>query len=153
MNAEEKTVDCLLWHTCADAKVEMPLPNSYVYYFPQGHAEHTLADVVFHEIMSPCILCKVIDVKFLVRSEEDGIYAKIYLSPVKEKGQERNLVAQIPAVVSNPHSKFVKKLARTEVQGTYLTVDREKAETMFPPVHYSSGPSSHIMMKAKDING
>ncbi|MFS8006996.1 hypothetical protein Hanom_Chr14g01255751 [Helianthus anomalus] len=118
MNAEEKTVDCLLWHACAVGKVEMPKPNSYVYYFPQGHAEHTLADVVFHEIMSPCILRKVIDVKFLVRSEEDGIYAKITLALVKEKEEDRNLVAEIPAIVSNPPSKFVKKLARTEAQGT-----------------------------------
>ncbi|KAJ0778404.1 putative transcription factor ARF family [Helianthus annuus] len=152
MNAEEKIVDYLLWHACAGDNIQMPKPNSFVYYFPQGHAEHTLADVVFPEMMSPCILCKVIDVQFLVRSEADGIYAKIYLGPVKEKEQE-SLVAKMPVVVSNRHSKFVKKLSTTESQGTYLIVDREKAEAMFPPVQDSNDPTSYIMMKAKDING
>ncbi|MFS7915924.1 putative transcription factor B3-Domain family [Helianthus anomalus] len=44
-------------------------------------------------------------------------------------------------------------MAHTEAHGTFLSVSRDKAETIFPPMTYSEGPSSHEMMTAKDIHG
>lgn len=47
MNGVERSIDPHLWHACAGGMIQMPLPNSKVSYFPQGHVEHTRTNVDF----------------------------------------------------------------------------------------------------------
>ncbi|KAL0369657.1 UNVERIFIED_CONTAM: Auxin response factor 16 [Sesamum angustifolium] len=80
----EKSLDSELWHACAGGMVQMPPVNSKVFYFPQGHAEHTLTTVDFGALpkIPPLILCRVAAVKYLADPETDEVYAKIRLIPV-----------------------------------------------------------------------
>ena len=89
----EKCLDSELWHACAGAMVQMPVVNSKVYYFPQGHAEHARGNVDFgnYRWIPAKILCRVADVKFLADHESDEVYAKIRLVPVRNGESEFSL--------------------------------------------------------------
>lgn len=58
--AIERCVDSQLWHACAGSMVQIPRLNSKVFYFPQGHAEHTFKDVDFTALprIPAMILCR-----------------------------------------------------------------------------------------------
>lgn len=82
----EKSLDPQLWHACAGGMVQMPSPNSKVFYFPQGHAEHAQAGVDFAAAslrIPPLVLCRVAAVKFLADPETDEVFAKIKLIPLR----------------------------------------------------------------------
>ncbi|KAE8691108.1 Auxin response factor 8 [Hibiscus syriacus] len=65
MRDPEKSLDPQLWHACAGSMVQIPQVNSKVFYFPQGHAEHSLSFVDFSSSpqIPPLVLCRVADVK------------------------------------------------------------------------------------------
>ncbi|KAD4384278.1 hypothetical protein E3N88_24446 [Mikania micrantha] len=161
MKEVDKSVDSRLWHACAGGMTQMSLPNSKVFYFPQGHAEHTLTNVDFAGLprVPPFILCKVIDVKFMADLETDEVYAKIMLSPLGSNNfdnfdDERNLVETY--TVSEPSDKptsFAKTLTQSDANnGGGFSVPRYCAETIFPKLDYSVDPPVQTVI-AKDVHG
>ncbi|KAK6121668.1 hypothetical protein DH2020_044595 [Rehmannia glutinosa] len=115
----EKSLDSELWHACAGGMVQMPPVNSKVFYFPQGHAEHTLTTVDFGALpkIPPLILCRVVAVKYLADPETDEVYAKIRLIPVgkNEHCFDDNRVMGTTGSASNekPNS-FAKTLTQSD---------------------------------------
>ncbi|XP_071711758.1 auxin response factor 18-like [Rutidosis leptorrhynchoides] len=162
MKEEQMIVDPFLWHTCAGGMTQMPLPNSKVFYFPQGHAEHTLTNVDFSGMprVPPFILCRVIDVKFLADIETDEVYAKIRLSPLGNDingydfYDERDLVETRSGSEScDKTSSFAKTLTQSDANnGGGFSVPRYCAETIFPRLDYSFDPPVQTII-AKDIHG
>src|ERR1044072_2742135 len=79
----DRCLDPQLWHACAGGMVQMPVVNTKVYYFPQGHAEHACGPVNFRNFpkVPPLILCKVASIKYMADPETDEVYAKLRLVP------------------------------------------------------------------------
>lgn len=161
MKELEKSLDPQLWHACAGGMIQLPLPNSNVYYFPQGHAEHTLTNVDFSAIprVPPFILCKVIDVKFMAELETDEVYAKITLNPLQNSintydDEDRHLTESHNASESSDKpSSFAKTLTQSDANnGGGFSVPRCCAETIFPRLDYSSDPPVQTVI-AKDVHG
>ncbi|KAK9079130.1 hypothetical protein SSX86_000800 [Deinandra increscens subsp. villosa] len=162
MKEVERSVDSRLWHACAGGMTQMSLPNSKVFYFPQGHAEHTHMNVDFSGMprVPPFILCRVIDVKFMADSETDEVYAKIMLSPLGNNisfdnfDDERNLMETY--TISEPSDKpssFAKTLTQSDANnGGGFSVPRYCAETIFPKLDYSADPPVQTVV-ARDVHG
>ncbi|KAI7746636.1 hypothetical protein M8C21_013280 [Ambrosia artemisiifolia] len=162
MKEVDKSVDSRLWHACAGGMTQMCLPNSKVFYFPQGHAEHTLTNVDFAGMprVPPFILCRVIDVKFLADLETDEVYAKIMMSPLGNDvnydnfDDERSLVESynVSDALDKP-SSFAKTLTQSDANnGGGFSVPRYCAETIFPKLDYSADPPVQTVV-AKDVHG
>ncbi|KAL8217161.1 hypothetical protein R6Q57_023998 [Mikania cordata] len=161
MKEVDKSVESRLWHACAGGMTQMSLPNSKVFYFPQGHAEHTLTNVDFAGLprVPPFILCKVIDVKFMADLETDEVYAKIMLSPLGNNNfdnfdDERNLVETYTVYEpSDKPTSFAKTLTQSDANnGGGFSVPRYCAETIFPKLDYSVDPPVQTVI-AKDVHG
>ncbi|XP_059314623.1 auxin response factor 18-like [Lycium ferocissimum] len=154
----EKCVDSQLWHACAGGMVQIPLVNSKVYYFPQGHAEHTLTNVDFSALpRSPALfLCRVAAVKFLADPETDEVYARIRLVPVGNKGNDLDdddiLGSNESGTTEKPNS-FAKTLTQSDANnGGGFSVPRYCAETIFPRLDYTADPPVQTVI-AKDVHG
>lgn len=80
----EKTLDSQLWHACAGGMVQMPPVNSKVFYFPQGHAEHSSGPVDFRSCprIPAYIPCRVSAIRFMADPETDEVFAKMRLVPL-----------------------------------------------------------------------
>lgn len=153
---EEKCLDSQLWHACAGSMVRIPPVNSKVYYFPQGHAEHTYSDVDFSLLpkIPAMILCRVDAVKFLADPETDEIYAKIRLIPVenKEHGFEDDTDSGVVEENEKPTS-FAKTLTQSDANnGGGFSAPRYCAETIFPKLDLTADPPVQIVT-AKDLQG
>ncbi|PWA99813.1 Aux/IAA-ARF-dimerization [Artemisia annua] len=162
MNGIERSVDSRLWHACAGGMIQMPLPNSKVAYFPQGHAEHTLTNVDFSGMprVPAFILCRVVDVKFLADFETDEVYAKIRLSPLGSSFDGYDYDDEVTLVETHSGSEssdkptsFAKTLTQSDANnGGGFSVPRYCAETIFPRLDYSADPPVQTVI-AKDVHG
>ncbi|KAL8496632.1 hypothetical protein ACS0TY_020356 [Phlomoides rotata] len=155
----EKNLDSELWHACAGAMVQMPPENSKVFYFPQGHAEHTLTTVDFGALpkLPAMILCRVAAVKFLADPETDEVYAKIRLIPVGQNEQgfdDKGVGGSVGSASSNDKpTSFAKTLTQSDANnGGGFSVPRYCAETIFPRLDYSADPPVQNVI-AKDVHG
>lgn len=151
----EKSLDSELWHACAGGMVQMPPVNSKVFYFPQGHAEHTLTTVDFGALpkIQPSIPCRVIAVKYLADPETDEVYAKIRLIPVgkNEHGFDDN--RDLGSVPNEKPACFAKTLTQSDANnGGGFSVPRYCAETIFPRLDYTADPPVQNVI-AKDVHG
>ncbi|KVI09337.1 auxin response factor 18 [Cynara cardunculus var. scolymus] len=163
MKEADKGVNPQLWHACAGGMIQMPLPSSNVYYFPQGHAEHTLTNVDFSGMprVPALILCRVIDVKFLADLETDEVYAKIRLMPLGniDNGYNGDVDDGVSVGTRNlsesseKPSSFAKTLTQSDANnGGGFSVPRYCAETIFPRLDYSADPPVQTVI-AKDVHG
>nr|GEV24416.1 auxin response factor 16-like [Tanacetum cinerariifolium] len=161
----EKSLDSQLWHACAGGMVQMPLLNSKVFYFPQGHAEHAASGKVnfgdFPQI-PPYVLCRVSAIKFMADPDTDEVYAKMVLVPLKDHndfgsdddgvlgyGQNKNGNVENQ---ENP-SSFAKTLTQSDANnGGGFSVPRYCAETIFPKLDYSADPPVQTIL-AIDVHG
>ncbi|PKA65084.1 Auxin response factor 18 [Apostasia shenzhenica] len=141
----DKCVNSRLWHACAGELVEIPPANSIVYYIPQGHAEHAQTPVNLNTpspSIPPLLLCLVTSVEYKAEPQTDDIFARISLLPLtgKEASQEK------PA--------FKKKnLTQSDANnGGGFSVPKDCAESLFPPLDYSSRPPIQILT-ATDVHG
>eukprot|EP00268_Persea_americana_P046804 TRINITY_DN4836_c0_g2_i3.p1 TRINITY_DN4836_c0_g2~~TRINITY_DN4836_c0_g2_i3.p1 ORF type:complete len:688 (+),score=138.86 TRINITY_DN4836_c0_g2_i3:424-2487(+) len=154
----EKCLDSELWHACAGAMVQMPVVNSKVYYFPQGHAEHARGNVDFgnYRWIPATILCRVADVKFLADHESDEVYAKIRLVPVRNGESEFSLEEDNGVVLGESQGKpasFSKTLTQSDANnGGGFSVPRYCADTIFPPLDMNKNPPVQNIF-AKDVHG
>ncbi|XP_019166507.1 PREDICTED: auxin response factor 18-like isoform X1 [Ipomoea nil] len=156
---DDKCLDPQLWHACAGGMVQMPPVNSKVYYFPQGHGEHTLTNVDFSNLtkISPMILCRVGTVKYLADPESDEVYAKLKLVPIgREHGFDDDVVLGSNTTAPDTAEKsnsFAKTLTQSDANnGGGFSVPRYCAETIFPPLDYSADPPVQTVT-AKDVHG
>ncbi|OIT02328.1 PREDICTED: auxin response factor 10-like [Nicotiana attenuata] len=156
--AIERCVDSQLWHACAGSMVQIPPLNSKVFYFPQGHAEHTFTDVDFTALprIPAMILCRVDAVKFLADPETDEIYAKIRLIPVENKDHDFEndtvLGSSVVETTEKP-SSFAKTLTQSDANnGGGFSVPRYCAETIFPRLDFTADPPVQTVI-AKDVHG
>ncbi|KAL2471041.1 Auxin response factor 10 [Abeliophyllum distichum] len=153
-----KTLDSELWHACAGGMVQMPSPNSKVFYFPQGHAEHTLTNLDFTALrrVPPMILCRVATVKFLADPETDEVYAKIRLIPNennKDRFEDDGSLESNGSELNEKPTSFAKTLTQSDANnGGGFSVPRYCAETIFPRLDYTADPPLQTVI-AKDVHG
>ncbi|XP_022730470.1 auxin response factor 10-like [Durio zibethinus] len=160
MKEPVKSLDPQLWHACAGSIVQIPPVNSKVFYFPQGHAEHSLSSVDFSSSpqIPALVLCRVSSVKFLADIETDEVYAKIMLMPLPNSGRDIEDDVVIGGGsngsdnVEKPAS-FAKTLTQSDANnGGGFSVPRYCAETIFPRLDYSADPPVQTVI-AKDVHG
>ncbi|XP_055832091.1 auxin response factor 18-like [Solanum dulcamara] len=148
---EDKCLDSHLWHACAGSMVQIPPVNSKVFYFPQGHAEHTCTDVDFTLLprIPAMILCRVDAVKFLADPETDEIYAKIRLIPGEHDSQDDTVLVE----TTEKPTSFAKTLTQSDANnGGGFSAPRYCAETIFPKLDLTADPPVQTV-KAKDVHG
>nr|QGJ03871.1 ARF10.1 [Eucommia ulmoides] len=156
MNEVEKSLDFKLWQACTGSTVQMPPVNSKVYYFPQGHAEHTLIDVDFGVLprVPALILCRVSSVKLLAHPETDEVYAKMKLVRI---GNDDSGYDDLEVLEKNDSAERLPSFAKILTQsdsnnGGGFSVPRYCGETIFPPLDYSADkPLQTLVMK--DVHG
>ncbi|CAN4119323.1 unnamed protein product [Withania somnifera] len=155
----EKCVDSQLWHACAGGMVQIPMVNSKIYYFPQGHAEHALVDVDFSNLpRSPAlILCRVVAVKFLADPETDEVYAKMRVVPIGNTGNDfdddDDILDSNELGTTEKLNSFAKTLTQSDANnGGGFSVPRYCAETIFPRLDYTADPPVQTVI-AKDVHG
>ncbi|GAA0184751.1 hypothetical protein LIER_32039 [Lithospermum erythrorhizon] len=158
----ERSLDPQLWHACAGGMVQMPALNSKVFYFPQGHAEHTLANVDFGVCprIPAMIMCKVAGVRFLADQETDEVYARMLLVPVGNNEHYYEFDGEDG--IGNNHggdtaadkpASFAKTLTQSDANnGGGFSVPRYCAETIFPRLDYTADPPVQNLI-AKDVHG
>ncbi|CAA2985123.1 auxin response factor 18-like [Olea europaea subsp. europaea] len=153
-----KTLDSELWHACAGGMVQMPPVNSKVFYFPQGHAEHTLTSVDFTALprVPAMILCRVAVVKYLADSDTDEVYAKIRLIPIennKHSFEDDGSLGSNGSELNEKSTSFAKTLTQSDANnGGGFSVPRYCAETIFPRLDYTADPPLQTLI-AKDVHG
>ncbi|KAK7277325.1 hypothetical protein RIF29_18476 [Crotalaria pallida] len=155
----ENCLDSQLWHACAGAMVQMPLLNSKVFYFPQGHAEHAHGKVDFGNTPIPSLIpCRVNAIKYMAEPETDEVYVKLRLTPLRENefDSEDDCFIGIRGVVVESQEKpssFAKTLTQSDANnGGGFSVPRYCAETIFPRLDYSAEPPVQTII-AKDVHG
>ncbi|MBA0603668.1 hypothetical protein Gorai_003805, partial [Gossypium raimondii] len=155
----EKSLDPNLWHACAGSMVQIPPINSKVYYFPQGHAEHSLnsVDFPFPRQIPPLVLCRVDSVKFMADGETDEVYAKIMLTPLQNNepdvGDDDGVSNGGCNNIEKKAASFAKTLTQSDANnGGGFSVPRYCAETIFPALDYSADPPVQTVV-AVDVHG
>ncbi|KAK4788535.1 hypothetical protein SAY86_019854 [Trapa natans] len=157
---ESGTLDPQLWHACAGSMIQMPLVNSTVFYFPQGHAEHSSSAVHFSNSPSipASILCRVSSVKLLADHDTDEVYTKIMLVPqpstyyLDSSNGSAGILAN-SGVKEKKVLSFAKALTQSDANnGGGFSVPRYCAETIFPLLDYSADPPVQMLI-ARDVHG
>nr|WGH73286.1 binding protein transporter ARF16B [Mangifera indica] len=155
----ESCLDSQLWHACAGGMVQMPLINSKVFYFPQGHLEHAKGNIELSNLNLPAMIpCRVTAIKYMADTETDEVFAKIRMIAMKNNGLDDfedlgfdgnggiNQCSEKPA-------SFAKTLTQSDANnGGGFSVPRYCAETIFPRLDYSAEPPVQAIL-AKDVHG
>lgn len=159
LNQVDKGLDPQLWHACAGGMAQVPPPNSQVYYFPQGHAEHANKNVDFGSFprIPPLIPCRVCSLEYLADTETDEVYAKIRLVPLRGNECDSDDDVGILGFEKNEEkdksNSFAKTLTQSDANnGGGFSVPRYCAETIFPRLDYSAEPPVQTIL-AKDVHG
>lgn len=153
----DNCLDSQFWHACAGGMVQMPLVNAKIYYFVQGHMEHSGGNVDFRNFprIPPYILCRVEAIKYLADKETDEVYAKLRLVPfANESGYcDGDGEANVAEVQNNKPASFAKTLTQSDANnGGGFSVPRYCAETIFPRLDYTADPPVQNIV-AKDVHG
>lgn len=136
----------------------MPPVNSKVFYFPQGHAEHSSGPVDFRSCprIPAYIPCRVSAIRFMADPETDEVFAKMRLVPLTSSepdfGDDGIGGLQGSDGQDKPAS-FAKTLTQSDANnGGGFSVPRYCAETIFPRLDYSVDPPVQTIL-AKDVHG
>lgn len=139
--------------------MHIPPVNCRVFYFPQGHAEHSLSPVDFSSSprIPAVILCRISAVKYLADLETDEVYAKISLVPLPNReldfGEEMGICDNSNVKGTEKPASFAKTLTQSDANnGGGFSVPRYCAETIFPRLDYSADPPVQTVI-AKDVHG
>uniref|UniRef100_A0A5B6ZUK6 Auxin response factor n=1 Tax=Davidia involucrata TaxID=16924 RepID=A0A5B6ZUK6_DAVIN len=159
MNEVENCLDSQLWHACAGGMVQMPPVNSKVFYFPQGHAEHAQGNIEFGNFprIPALILCRVSAIKYMADTENDEVYAKIKLVPLRNNDcdfdDDDGFLGIDKIENQEKPASFAKTLTQSDANnGGGFSVPRYCAETIFPRLDYSAEPPVQTIL-AKDVHG
>ncbi|CAN1253181.1 Auxin response factor 18 [Linum perenne] len=148
---EKSSVDPQLWQACAGSLVQIPPLNSHVFYFPQGHAEHSQSPVNFPSDfpnLPAAVLCRVAAVEFLADQDSDEVFSKLTFVPIDSK-----VVSPETTMKEKPPSSFAKTLTQSDANnGGGFSVPRYCAETIFPRLDYAADPPVQTVV-ARDVHG
>ncbi|KAJ8541673.1 hypothetical protein K7X08_002489 [Anisodus acutangulus] len=148
-------VDPTIWRAIAGNSVQIPAVGSRVYYFPQGHAEHsTSGSPILHSaVIPPFILCRVLSVRFLADSVTDEAFAKIFLLPINQSDGNDNDIAVNDDEVEDDVVSFVKILTPSDANnGGGFSVPRFCADSIFPRLNFVAEPPVQNLV-IRDIHG
>ncbi|XP_077240101.1 auxin response factor 17-like [Tasmannia lanceolata] len=143
-----------IWKACAGSSVQIPTVNSRVYYFPEGHAHHSLSPVDFSSLLSkkPLVLCRIISIKFLAHQETDEVFAKIRLEPIAP-GVHSPAPAGSFSDEDDKILSFAKILTQSDANnGGGFSVPRFCADSIFPPLNYQADPPVQNI-SVRDVHG
>ncbi|KAI9396954.1 hypothetical protein POPTR_004G211700v4 [Populus trichocarpa] len=155
---DKKSLDPQLWQACAGSMVQIPPLNTKVFYFPQGHAEHSQSPVDFPQRIPSLVLCRVASVKFLADPGTDEVFAKISLVPLPDADLDISQDVDICGDGNDSNNaekpaSFAKTLTQSDANnGGGFSVPRYCAETIFPRLDYSADPPVQTLI-AKDVHG
>ncbi|GLT68011.1 hypothetical protein SLA2020_402760 [Shorea laevis] len=158
MKNSDKCLDSQLWHACAGGMVQMPLINSKVFYFPQGHIEHAVGgDVDIGNSRIPSfILCRVSAIRYRADPETDEVYSMVKLIPLRDNEwsfDSDGFVGNSEIEVQDKPVSFAKTLTQSDANnGGGFSVPRYCAETIFPRLDYNAEPPVQTIL-AKDVHG
>ncbi|GAB4844846.1 hypothetical protein Ancab_038237 [Ancistrocladus abbreviatus] len=166
-----RQVDPTIWRACAGAFVQIPAVHSRVYYFPQGHMEHSsnplcLPSSSLRLASKPSIPCRVLNVLYLANPNTDEVYAKIRLEPLTAPANNDFLLESSRVVIGNRLNEeaegnhqqnsvvsHVKVLTQSDANnGGGFSVPRFCADSIFPSLDYTADPPVQTI-KIKDVHG
>ncbi|CAM8889114.1 unnamed protein product [Rhodiola kirilowii] len=155
-------VDPELWKVCSGSMVQVPLVDSKVFYFPQGHAEHANGTVNFNDYpeVPSMVECRVASVKYMADSETDDLYLRMRLVPLRMNGvflepEEDDLVGNFCQDGDGEEKilSFSKTLTQSDANnGGGFSVPKYCAESLFPALDYSADPPVQNL-HLKDVHG
>ncbi|KAG2324405.1 hypothetical protein Bca52824_007133 [Brassica carinata] len=106
-----REVDPQIWRTCAGASVQIPSLYSRVYYFPQGHVEHSCPSSLISSFSSAPVPCIVSSVELLADLITDEVFAHLALQPM------------VPRALRSLQFLQIRERRRGEQQRGYLRED------------------------------
>ncbi|XP_019169965.1 PREDICTED: auxin response factor 9-like isoform X2 [Ipomoea nil] len=148
-----------LWKLCAGPLVDVPRPDEWVYYFPQGHMEQLEAStnqamdqrISMFPLQSK-ILCRVLNIHLLAERDTDEVYAQITLMP-EEQMKATNPNPCPPEPPSPKIHSFCKVLTASDTSphGGFSVLRRHATECL-PPLDMNEDTPSQDLV-AKDLHG
>ncbi|KAE8729349.1 Auxin response factor 17 [Hibiscus syriacus] len=155
--AEVRHLDSSIWRACAGSSVRIPVVNSRVYYFPQGHVEQScgsapLLSSLVHS--RPLIICIISDVHFLADPKTEEVFVKLFLVPA-EPSRLPNQFLDINGDVEDSDKifSFSKILTPSDANnGGGFSVPRFCADSIFPPLDYNAEPPVQTL-SVTDVRG
>ncbi|KMZ61101.1 Auxin response factor 16 [Zostera marina] len=151
-------IDHRLWKAIAGNVVVIPTVGSRVYYFPQGHAEHShpVPDVSHFPLWKPWSMCRVTDVNLLANLDSDEVYYKALLLPTISTDDRiacQDLDEKQLQGDSLKFESFSKTLTQSDANnGGGFSVPRFCADTILPPLDYNQDPPVQTI-SAQDVHG
>ncbi|PSS19432.1 Auxin response factor like [Actinidia chinensis var. chinensis] len=161
--AELRPVNLTVWKICAGAAVQIPAVDSRVYYFPQGHAEHSSSPPLLSPLVTsqPLILCRVAAVSFLANPKTDEVFAKIRLVPTNDRSREVHALHRKGDSGGYEGEEdggdevvtFSKILTPSDANnGGGFSVPKFCADSVFPPLDYAADPPVQNLL-VMDVDG
>ncbi|CAL0305537.1 unnamed protein product [Lupinus luteus] len=175
--SQPSRIDSSIWRACAGASVQIPVVNSRVYYFPQGHLDQASSppeQLSSNVYSNPCVLCRIVDVQFLADHKTDEVFVKLVLHPINRNSDFQNYLSDTPpptpAVAGDGGSgssnntssgdgdenavvSFAKILTPSDANnGGGFSVPRFCADSIFPPLNFNDDPPFQNLMIA-DMHG
>lgn len=148
-------LDAQLWHACAGGMVQLPPVGAKIIYFPQGHGEQAATTPEFPRSLGPTgtIPCRVVSVNFMADTETDEVFARLRLQPEGSSYSRDLMDDSPPSPTPEKPASFAKTLTQSDANnGGGFSVPRYCAETIFPPLDYSTDPPVQTVL-AKDVHG
>ncbi|XP_027942121.1 auxin response factor 17 isoform X2 [Vigna unguiculata] len=149
-----------IWQACAGPSVEIPKPNSMVYYFPQGHFDQASSaprNLSTHLLAKPFITCSVVSVDFLADPLTDEVFTKMVLQPVGNNFPAESF--HTPAAPppnddkDNDVVSFAKILTPSDANnGGGFSVPRFCADSVFPKLNFGADPPVQNL-SVTDVHG
>ncbi|CAM6026487.1 unnamed protein product [Sphagnum balticum] len=154
-------LDSEFWHACAGPLISLPVVNSLVVYWPQGHLEQIAnstpqASSVLSPIpqydLPPHILCRLTGITLMAHPDTDKVYAQMDLTPVRES-EKPSVLEEPPPPAKRKSYSFCKTLTAsdTSTHGGF-SVPRRAAEECLPELDYTMNPPCQELV-AKDVHG
>ncbi|GLU00981.1 hypothetical protein SLE2022_183110 [Rubroshorea leprosula] len=159
-----RPVDPRVWRACAGSSVQIPALHSRVYYFPQGHIQHSchsaplLSPLAYSKPLIPCVVSAV---HFLADPVTDEVFARLFLLPVLEPSRAPNQFVRRSANTCDDDDdgdnrrilSFAKILTPSDANnGGGFSVPRFCADSIFPPLDYQADPPVQTL-SATDVHG
>ncbi|KAK1301200.1 Auxin response factor 10 [Acorus calamus] len=146
-----------IWKACAGsgAAVQIPRVGEHVFYFPEGHAEHSSSPIDLAATAggggSPLVFCQTSSVRLLADRETDEVFYRVVLQPIGGTGAVAfpvSLPEALPEVAS-----FPKILTSSDANnGGGFSVPRFCADSIFPPLDFAASPPVQTLF-IRDVHG
>lgn len=147
-----------VWRACAGSLIHIPMVNSRVYYFPQGHTEQSSDPVTFSSRVTsrPCVPCRVRKISFHADPDTDEVFAKFSLQPNLVDGSGSSAdgdAGRGDGARGDGFVSFTKILTQSDSNnGGGFSVPRFCADSVYPPLNFEEEtPVQSIRMT--DVHG